>query len=166
MESIRTDVEAPAGATKEGDSSNLVGAKFDSVTTLHRRVIGLLDDFADFATETMAARSSEMLCLTRADEAVDLSQLLDEVAKDMWNAQVNEIRTEQGIDARVPPPPELILRESALGVPKLVRRLPQLTKVSALEIVEIDTNLRGWKSLVSPSALKRVCAKLISVSKT
>ncbi|PWN44149.1 hypothetical protein IE81DRAFT_36014 [Ceraceosorus guamensis] len=136
IESIRADVEASASPVPDTSSASLLGPKFDSVTTLHRRVVGILDDFADFATETMAARTSEILCLAQADEPVDLGQLLDDVATDMWNAQVNEIRTEQGVDARLPPPPELIL--------------------------QIDTNLRGWKSLVSPSALKRVCAKLIS----
>ncbi|KDN43901.1 hypothetical protein K437DRAFT_295010 [Tilletiaria anomala UBC 951] len=71
------------------------------------------------------------------DEPVNFGTLLDEVACEAWNQQVRALRAEDA-DARLPPPPELIL--------------------------QIDTSLRHVKSVVSVTTVKKLMHKLISNS--
>lgn len=90
------------------------------------------------ASETISAREEEHKRDVTPNEEVDLGELMDEVATGVWEKQIQSIRAENGSDARIPPPPELILT--------------------------IDTSLRGCKSVVSSKILKTVSHKLISVS--
>ncbi|TKY85597.1 hypothetical protein EX895_005759 [Sporisorium graminicola] len=110
--------------------------KVDSLAGLGERLQHVLDDFRDFAFETMHAREAEEQHEVTPDQPVDLGELLDNVAAEAWNAQVRQIRAEDGDDARLPPPPELIL--------------------------QTDTSLRGWKTVVSTSLVKKLAHKLIS----
>ncbi|CDW99238.1 hypothetical protein, partial [Sporisorium scitamineum] len=95
--------------------------KVESLAGLGERLQNVLDDFRDFATETIHAREAEEQHEVNPDEPVDLGELLDTVAAEAWNAQVRQIRAEDGDNARLPPPPELIL--------------------------QTDTSLRGWKTV-------------------
>ncbi|CDR88993.1 uncharacterized protein SPSC_06684 [Sporisorium scitamineum] len=110
--------------------------KVESLAGLGERLQNVLDDFRDFATETIHAREAEEQHEVNPDEPVDLGELLDTVAAEAWNAQVRQIRAEDGDNARLPPPPELIL--------------------------QTDTSLRGWKTVVSTSLVKKLAHKLIS----
>ncbi|CBQ69319.1 conserved hypothetical protein [Sporisorium reilianum SRZ2] len=110
--------------------------KVESLAGLGERLQNVLDDFRDFATETIHAREAEEQHEVVPDEPVDLGELLDTVAAEAWNAQVRQIRAEDGDDARLPPPPELIL--------------------------QTDTSLRGWKTVVSTTLVKKLAGKLIS----
>ncbi|KAN0059646.1 hypothetical protein ACQY0O_008216 [Thecaphora frezii] len=118
---------------------NAIMVKMDSLDGLAERLQNVLDDFRDYttqATETIIAREAEEKHEVVPQEPVDLGQLLDDVAAAVWKAQVRQIRAEGGADARLPPPPELIL--------------------------QIETSLRGWKTIVDTSILRKLVHKLVS----
>ena len=71
------------------------------------------------------------------NEAVNFGRLLDEVAGEAWERQVRAVRAEDS-EARLPPPPELIL--------------------------QIDTSLRSVKSVASIETVKKLAHKLIANS--
>lgn len=110
--------------------------KLESIAGLGERLQNILDDFRDFAAETIQAHEPDQEHEIFPEEPVDLGELLDVVAAEAWNAQVRQIRAEDGDDARLPPPPELIL--------------------------QTDTTLRGWKTVVPTKLVKKLALKLIS----
>lgn len=134
IDHLRTELRAAPITDKEARKSLLV--KTDSLAGLGERLQNVLDDFRDFAAETVQAREAEEQHDVTLEQPVDLGELLDTVAAEAWNAQVRQIRAEDGDDARLPPPPELIL--------------------------QTDTSLRGWKTVVSTSLIKKLAHKLIS----
>ena len=134
VEDLRTELRAAPIDDKDARRSLLI--KMDSLAGLSERLQNVLDDFRDFAAETIHAREAEEEHEVFPEEPVDLGELLDTVASEAWNAQVRQIRAEDGEDARLPPPPELIL--------------------------QTDTSLRGWKTVVSTKLVKKLAQKLIS----
>ncbi|SNX86540.1 uncharacterized protein MEPE_05249 [Melanopsichium pennsylvanicum] len=134
VDEIRSQIrDAPI---QDKDARNSLLIKMDSLAGLGERLQNVLDDFRDFAAETINAREAEEDHEVFPEEPVDLGDLLDTVAAEAWNAQVRQIRAEDGDDARLPPPPELIL--------------------------QTDTSLRGWKTVVSTKLVKQLANKLIS----
>ncbi|SPO24115.1 uncharacterized protein UTRI_03383 [Ustilago trichophora] len=134
VEDLRTELRAAPIEDKAARRSLLI--KMESLAGLSERLQNVLDDFRDFAAETIHAREAEEEHEVFPEEPVDLGDLLDTVASEAWNAQVRQIRAEDGDDARLPPPPELIL--------------------------QTDTSLRGWKTVVSTKLVKKLAHKLIS----
>ncbi|SPO24070.1 uncharacterized protein UTRI_03383_B [Ustilago trichophora] len=134
VEDLRTELRAAPIQDKAARRSLLI--KMESLAGLSERLQNVLDDFRDFAAETIHAREAEEEHEVFPEEPVDLGDLLDTVASEAWNAQVRQIRAEDGDDARLPPPPELIL--------------------------QTDTSLRGWKTVVSTKLVRKLAHKLIS----
>ncbi|PWN52559.1 hypothetical protein IE53DRAFT_273410 [Violaceomyces palustris] len=134
LDSLRSELRELYFEDRHKRNSILV--QMESLIGLGERLQHVLDDFKDFATETIAARDAEQNHNLVPEEPVDLGELLDEVAAKAWAAQVRQIRAEGGEDARLPPPPELIL--------------------------QTETSLRGWKTVVSTDLIKRLAHKLIS----
>lgn len=134
LDHLRSELRAAPIADKQVRRSLLI--EVDSLAGLGERLQNVLDDFGDFAAETIQAREAEEQHDVTLEEPVDLGELLDTVAAEAWNAQVRQIRAEDGDDARLPPPPELIL--------------------------QTDTSLRGWKTVVSTKLIKKLAHKLIS----
>ncbi len=134
VEDIRSDIRSAAFQDQLTRRSLLI--KTESLSGLAERLQNVLDDFRDFATETIHAREAEEDHEVFPEQPVDLGDLLDSVAAQAWNEQVRQIRAEDGEDARLPPPPELIL--------------------------QTDTSLRGWKTVVSTKLVKKLARKLIS----
>lgn len=134
VEDLRSDIRSAAFHDQATRRSLLV--KTDSLIGLAERLQNVLDDFRDFAAETIHAREAEEDHEVFPEQPVDLGDLLDSVAAQAWNEQVRQIRAEDGEDARLPPPPELIL--------------------------QTDTSLRGWKTVVSTKLVKKLARKLIS----
>ncbi|SPO38051.1 uncharacterized protein PSFLO_03528 [Pseudozyma flocculosa] len=133
LEELRNDL---AGVDMDKETRKAVRVKLDSLGGLADRLQNVLDDFRDFALETRTAREAEESNDVVLDEEVDLGELLDEVASEAWNAQVRQVRAEGGADARLPPPPELIL--------------------------QTETSLRGWKTVVSKDILRKLAYKLVN----
>ncbi|GAC95980.1 sensor histidine kinase/response regulator [Pseudozyma hubeiensis SY62] len=131
---LRQEVRAAPFADTNARKSLLFSV--ESLAGLGERLQNVLDDFADFAAETIHAREAEEQHHVMPEQPVDLDNLLDAVAAEAWNAQVRQIRAEDGDDARLPPPPELIL--------------------------QTDTSLRGWKTLVDVRLVRKLAHKLIS----
>ncbi|EST09261.1 Histidine kinase-like ATPase, ATP-binding domain protein [Kalmanozyma brasiliensis GHG001] len=134
VEDLRTELRAAPIQDRDARRSLLI--KAESLAGLSERLQHVLDDFRDFAAETIHAREAEEEHEVQPEEPVDLGDLLDTVAAEAWNEQVRQIRAEDGDDARLPPPPELIL--------------------------QTDTSLRGWKTVVSTQLVKKLAHKLIS----
>ncbi|KAJ9474293.1 Sensor histidine kinase/response regulator [Pseudozyma hubeiensis] len=134
LDHLRHDLRATTISDPQARKSLFV--KVDSLAGLGERLQNVLDDFGDFAAETIQAREAEEEHNVKPEQPVDLGDLLDNVAAEAWNAQVRQIRAEDGDDARLPPPPELIL--------------------------QIDTSLRGWKTVVDVALIKKLAHKLIS----
>ena len=134
VEDLRAEPRAAPIEDKAARRSLLI--KTESLSGLGERLQNVLDDFRDFAAETVNAREAEEDYEVFPEEPVDLGDLLDTVASEAWNAQVRQIRAEDGEDARLPPPPELIL--------------------------QTDASLRGWKTVVSTKLVKKLAHKLIS----
>lgn len=134
VEDLRAELRAAPIEDKATRRSLLI--KTESLAGLGERLQNVLDDFRDFAAETVHAGEAEEEHEVFPEEPVDLGDLLDTVASEAWNAQVRQIRAEDGDDARLPPPPELIL--------------------------QTDTSLRGWKTVVSTQLIKKLAHKLIS----
>ncbi|KAJ1595465.1 hypothetical protein NDA14_006450 [Ustilago hordei] len=134
VEDLRAELRAAPIEDKTARRSLLI--KTESLSGLGERLQNVLDDFRDFAAETVNAREAEEDYEVFPEEPVDLGDLLDTVASEAWNAQVRQIRAEDGDDARLPPPPELIL--------------------------QTDASLRGWKTVVSTKLVKKLAHKLIS----
>lgn len=134
VEDLRSELRTAPIQDKDARKSLLI--KMESLAGLSERLQNVLDDFRDFAAETIHAREAEEEHEVFPEEPVDLGDLLDNVASEAWNAQVRQIRAEGGEDARLPPPPELIL--------------------------QTDTSLRGWRTVVSTKLVKKLAHKLIS----
>ncbi len=134
VEDLRTELRA--APIQDADVRRSLLLKAESLAGLSERLQNVLDDFRDFADETIHAREAEEQHEVHPDEPVDLGDLLDTVAAEAWAAQVRQIRAEDGDDARLPPPPELIL--------------------------QTDTSLRGWKTVVSTHLVRKLARKLIS----
>ncbi|KAJ1023413.1 hypothetical protein NDA18_004937 [Ustilago nuda] len=134
VEDLRAELRAAPIEDKAARRSLLI--KTESLSGLGERLQNVLDDFRDFAAETVNAREAEEDYEVFPEDPVDLGDLLDTVASEAWNAQVRQIRAEDGDDARLPPPPELIL--------------------------QTDASLRGWKTVVSTKLVKKLAHKLIS----
>lgn len=94
IDSMRSDI---ASLTASDAQKKVLQDKVQNASTLGSRVSAILDDFSDFAKETLAAKEAENHALVAPDEEVDLGELLDDVAREMWQIQVDEIRTEQGV---------------------------------------------------------------------
>lgn len=109
--------------------------RLSDINTLGTQLLNVLDDFRDYATQTIEAKIAEDNHEISPVEEANLGEVLDELASDVWNHQVHCLQTEKGADVRIPPPPELILT--------------------------LDTSLRSKKSLVSVDAFRKVARKLI-----
>lgn len=137
IEDVRQDIRAARLENPSLRRSLL--EKTDTLAGLGERLQNVIDDFRDFAADDnndLIPESSRAGGVVFPEEAVDLGELLDTVAAETWNSQVRQIRAEEGEDARLPPPPELIL--------------------------QTETSLRGWKTSLPAGLVRRLASKLIA----
>ncbi|UZJ50721.1 hypothetical protein CBS101457_000041 [Exobasidium rhododendri] len=111
------------------------GQRVSDINALGKQLLSVLEDFRDYASHTLDAKSAEENHEIIPSEEADLGEILDEVAAEVWDSQVKAMQAEKGPDVRIPPPPELILT--------------------------LDSSLQANKSVVCVDAFKKVARKLI-----
>jgi signal transduction histidine kinase len=109
--------------------------RLDDINSLGGQLLSVLDDFRDFASHTIEAKAAEEDHQITPNEEADLSEILDDLASEVWDNQVAALKAAKGPDVRIPPPPELILT--------------------------LDPSLRSKQSLVSVDSFRKVARKLI-----
>lgn len=109
--------------------------RVSDINALAAQLLSILDDFRDYASHTIEAKVAEQNHEIVPDEDVNLSEVLDDIAADVWDQQVRSLQAAKGPDVRIPPPPELILT--------------------------LDTSLQAKKSLACVDSFRKVARKLI-----
>jgi signal transduction histidine kinase len=109
--------------------------RLNDINSLGAQLVSVLDDFRDFASHTIEAKTAEEQHEILPNEEADLYDIIDDVASEVWKHQVAAMKAAKGPDVRIPPPPELILT--------------------------LDGSLQSRQSLVSVDSFRKVAKKLI-----